>query len=121
MGLESRWIITMGLNLRFIAKTVEERTRGLMFQKPLKPNEGALFVFDPPSLGYFWNKNVQFPIDIAFFDSQKRLTNVQYLGANQTQPVFSPGKYSYVVEAPLGWFVRNRVTYGSNLGNIINE
>lgn len=110
----------MGLNLRFIAKTLEERARGLMFQKPLRPDEGALFVFESPSLGYFWNKNVQFPIDIAFFNGEKRLMNVQYLGANQTHPVFAPGKYSYVVEAPLGWFVRNKITYGTNLGNIID-
>ena len=92
-----------------------------MFQKPLRPNEGALFVFEEPSIAYFWNKNVQFPIDVAFFNRDGKLIDIQHMIANQTQPVFSSGTYNYVIEAPLGWFMRNKVIYGTNLEDLINE
>lgn len=80
----------------------KERQEGLMFKAPLAQNEGALFIWDKPSIGYIWNKNVSFPIDVAFFDENKKLLNVEHLKAYQEAPVFANGKFKYVVETTYG-------------------
>lgn len=91
-------------HLRFVAKTPRERFRGLMFQPPLLPNEAALFVYDTPTKGSFWNKNVDFPIQIGFFDQQRKLIAVRRLEAQQQSSVGPNKEYRYALETSDGFF-----------------
>lgn len=55
-----------------IARTPEERKRGLAGHEPLDADSGMLFVFEkqnvqPP----FWMKGMTFPIDIIWIDNNK--------------------------------------------------
>lgn len=52
-----------------IATDEHSRARGLMFKPYLLPNEGMLFVFDPPRPVTFWMKNTLIPLDMRFYDS----------------------------------------------------
>ncbi|MBR58892.1 MAG: hypothetical protein CMH54_12850 [Myxococcales bacterium] len=51
-----------------LAKTVEERARGLMFRRHLEPRHGMLFLFDERSQHSFYMKNTYIPLDIVFMD-----------------------------------------------------
>ncbi len=54
-----------------IAKTDEERSRGLAKFDTIKENEGMLFIFDVPGRYSFYMKGMKFNIDIIFLDQNK--------------------------------------------------
>ena len=94
----------MGRILRFVAETPQERFRGLMYQPPLAPREAALFVYDAPTKGTFWNKNVDFPIQIGFFDQQRKFIAVKRLERQQLESVGPNQEYRYALETSDGFF-----------------
>ena len=51
-----------------IADTEPRHVRGLMFQNELPFDQGMLFVFDEPGPKSMWMLNMQFPLDIIWFD-----------------------------------------------------
>lgn len=53
------------------------RQHGLMMRSTLAPDHGMLFVF--PQLGpqAFWMKNTLIPLDILYFDEERRLVSMQ--------------------------------------------
>ena len=106
------------LHLRFIAITPQERNQGLMFQKPLQPNEGALFVYEHPTKAKFWNKHVDFPIDIGFFDTNEKLFDIKHLEANQEKEVGST-QCIYVLEVHVGFFSKKDI--GKQLKEFTND
>jgi hypothetical protein len=106
------------INLRFVATTGPERAQGLMYQAPLKFNEGALFVYNSPTNQKFWNKNVSFPLEIGFFDIDKKLIDIRYLQANQEQEVGCKKEYVYALEVSSGFFSIRDI--GKSLDEFIN-
>ena len=58
-----------------IAQTTHERARGLMFRRELPPDRGMLFV-QPPGPAVFWMKNTYIPLDLLYFDTAGRLTQI---------------------------------------------
>ena len=103
--------------LKIISKytTPKERQKGLMFHKPLIGNEAVIFISPGPTSASFWNKNVSFPIDIAFFDKDKILTNIESLNRDQSLSVFSDKPWKYAVETKLNWFKDNNIKKGTHL------
>ena len=51
-----------------LAKTVEERAKGLMYRQQLAPRHGMLFLFDERLQHSFYMKNTFIPLDIVFMD-----------------------------------------------------
>ena len=60
-----------------IADTDSLRVRGLMFQDELPFDQGMLFVFDKPASHPMWMLNMQFPIDIIWFDENLSVTAIE--------------------------------------------
>ncbi len=60
-----------------VADGPEERARGLMFREGLGEGEGMLFVFERDGLHPFWMKNMRFPIDIVWLDSDGRVIHLE--------------------------------------------
>ena len=52
-----------------IAKTLYQKTKGLMHREDLDLNKGMLFIFTLPWIRIFWMKNVKIPLDIIFIIS----------------------------------------------------
>lgn len=60
-----------------VADGPEERARGLMFREGLGEGEGMLFVFERDGPHPFWMKNMRFPIDIIWLDSDGRVIHLE--------------------------------------------
>ena len=57
-----------------VAKTIEEKQKGLSGQKSLGQDKGMLFVFNERGYYSFWMKDMKFPIDIIFIDGETIVT-----------------------------------------------
>ncbi len=60
-----------------IADTDSLRARGLMFQNELSYNEGMLFVFDGPDTRPMWMLNMQFNLDVIWFDDDANVVAIE--------------------------------------------
>jgi uncharacterized membrane protein (UPF0127 family) len=53
------------------------RIRGLMFHDELPFDQGMLFVFDGSETRSMWMLNMQFPLDVIWFDENLRVTAIE--------------------------------------------
>lgn len=60
-----------------IADTEPARTRGLMFQEELPFDKGMIFVFDEEQVISMWMLNMQFPLDVIWFDSKGDAVHIE--------------------------------------------
>ena len=92
-----------------------------MFQEPLIGDEAVLFVSQENKDTGFWNKNVMFPIDVAFFDENKYLINIATLEREELVSVYANRPYRYVIETRLNWFRDNNIKQGTNMDLLISD
>lgn len=102
------WVELQGQ--RFIVEVAddnEERARGLMFRDAMEDGRGMLFIHDNEMNLAYWMKNTKIPLDILYFDSERRLVSQQRdvppcsLG-NGCPPYPSSGPARYVLELNAG-------------------
>lgn len=55
----------------YVARSEDEKARGLSGRPGLKKNEGMLFIFDKSERHGFWMKDMKFPIDIIWIRDRK--------------------------------------------------
>jgi uncharacterized membrane protein (UPF0127 family) len=60
-----------------VANTDAAREHGLMFRQQMAANHGMLFIHDHQQPLAYWMKNTLIPLDILFFDNQRRLVSQQ--------------------------------------------
>lgn len=60
-----------------IADTEPRRVRGLMFQDKLPMDQGMLFVFDRPGIYSLWMLNMQFALDMIWFDNAGNVVHIE--------------------------------------------
>ena len=60
-----------------IAETDAQKTRGLMFQNELPDDQGMIFVFSQEQVVPIWMLNMQFPLDIIWFDTNGNVIHVE--------------------------------------------
>jgi len=98
-----------------IAKTPEERNKGLMYRKSLKDGHGMLFVFEKDDVLSFWMKNTFIPLSIAFIAYDGRIIDIKDMYPHDTNSVKSSRSARYALEAPQGWFLRAGVNEGDTV------
>jgi uncharacterized protein len=60
-----------------IAETDAQHIRGLMFQNELPDDQGMIFVFDQEQVVPIWMLNMQFPLDIIWFDADGNVVHIE--------------------------------------------
>jgi len=103
-----------------VAKTDEERARGLMFRDEMPADRGMVFVHDSEDLQAYWMKNTKIPLDILYFDSKRRLVsqqrNVPPCSAGDRCPPYpSEAPARYVLELNAGQAERLKLENGAEM------
>lgn len=87
-----------------------------MHSEPLEKYEVAYFVFPYKGMHSFWNKNVSYPLSLAFLNSDNEIVDIKDLGAEQTESVAPDSNFvKYVVEANKDTFKELDIKVGDKL------
>jgi uncharacterized membrane protein (UPF0127 family) len=89
-----------------IADTEPRRVRGLMFQDQMPLDQGMIFVFQEPGLYSLWMLNMQFSLDMIWFDQGGKIVHIE-------KDV--PPCKTYVLELTSGFIDQNNITKDSVL------
>ncbi len=100
-----------------LANTPDEQARGLSGRESLAPDHGMLFVFDHEARWSFWMKNMNFPLDIIWFDSKRQAVFVEQNlkpCSPQACHVYAPSTAAmYVLEANAGFVKTHDIHLGT--------
>lgn len=102
-----------------LAKTQNQRNRGLMFRRHLAQDRGMLFVFTQDHFWSFWMKNTYIPLDIIWMDKDRKVVDI-VKGVRpirqENPPSFSPAfPARYVLEANAGFVEKNKIKIGDEV------
>lgn len=100
-----------------LALTPAEQEKGLSGKISLASNTGMLFIFPEPGKYYFWMKNMNFPIDMIWFDENLQVIFIQKDVLPESYPeTFGPNQNSkYVLEVSAGFSEKNNLIAGDRL------
>jgi len=105
-----------------IADTPATMEKGLMFHSPLSFNQGMLFVFNPPQVATMWMKNMQYPIDMIWFDGNGNILHIEKslppcTGLDSSCAVYNGNseETSYVLEVVSGFVDHYNINNQSKL------
>jgi uncharacterized protein len=99
-----------------LARTEEERERGLMYRDHLAPDAGMLFLFERPSLLTFWMKNTLIPLDMIFIGQDRRIAGIVAEAEPQTlTPRRVEALSQYVLEIGGGLAARLGIAAGQRV------
>jgi uncharacterized membrane protein (UPF0127 family) len=104
-----------------LAATNEQRAQGLSVKDALAENEAMLFVFDTAQDHSFWMKNMKFPIDIIWLDSNRTIVhiehNLQPCNLDVLCPTHKPDNNSaiYVLETVAGFAEKHDIVEGTRV------
>lgn len=98
-----------------VADTEATRVQGLSGRKNLANGEGIWFDFLRETDAGIWMKDMNFPIDILWFDTNFKAMYIKENAAPESYPeVFAPNQPSrFVLEVPAGFIQK----YGVSLGD----
>ena len=104
-----------------IADDDAERARGLMFRDAMPADHGMLFIHDAEEPQAYWMKNTRIPLDILYFDDERRLVSQQRdvppCSLGDACPSYpSNAAARYVLELNAGEAARLKLQDGAELG-----
>jgi hypothetical protein len=110
-----------------IADTEPRRVRGLMFQEQLPYDQGMIFVFSEPGIYSLWMLNMQFPLDMIWFDENGTIVHIEEnippcKSATEImacRSIIPSGDALYILELTSGFIKEFNITKDSKL-NIIS-
>lgn len=99
------------------AETEQERERGLSDRESISDNFGLLFRFEEPGFYLFWMKDMNFPIDIVWLDSDYKIVDITEELDPKTYPntVTSKEKAQFILELKAGFVKENTIKEGDFL------
>ena len=106
-----------------IADTEPRHIRGLMFQDQLPYDQGMIFVFEQPGLYSLWMLNMQFPLDMIWFDQDGKVVHIEKntppcktaIEITTCQSIVPDDEAVYVLEVTSGFVDQNNITKDSIL------
>ncbi len=109
-----------------IADTEPRRIRGLMFQDQLPYDQGMIFVFSEPGVYSLWMLNMQFPLDMIWFDENGNIVHIEEnippcKSANEImecKSIIPSGDALYILELTSGFINEFNISKDSKLSII---
>ena len=109
-----------------VADTEPRRIRGLMFQDQLPYDQGMIFVFDQPGLYSLWMLNMQFSLDMIWFDEHGNVVHMEKdvppcktaLETMTCQSIVPEGNALYILEVTSGFIEKYSITKDSKISII---
>jgi uncharacterized protein len=103
-----------------VAATNEQRAKGLSVKDSLPEYEAMLFVFETAQEHSFWMKNMKFPIDIIWLDSDKAVVHIEHYLQPCSLDVFCPSykpnnNALYVLETAAGFAQKHDIVEGTRV------
>lgn len=100
-----------------LAINKDEQAKGLSGRKKIEKETGMLFVFEKPSINYFWMKDMSFPIDIIWINESFKIINIEKNIKPESYPTtFGPKENSmYVLEVEAGFAEKNNLKVGEKI------
>lgn len=80
-----------------VAKTDEEKIKGLQGRTSLGSDEGMLFIYEEPGNIAFWMKDTEIPLDIVFMDEDGEVISVKQ-GQPNDETLLEEDDVMYVLE-----------------------
>jgi uncharacterized membrane protein (UPF0127 family) len=118
-GISKKRDILLSINGRplavELARTRNQRERGLMGRDYLGPNEGMLFIFKTDQYLSFWMKETSIPLSIAFIDENGKVTDIFDMEPYSLMPVRSSKKCRYALEVNRHFFQGSGLTVGDSI------
>jgi hypothetical protein len=112
-------IIIKGVRLNVeIARTPEEKARGLMFRKSLPQDQGMLFIYEDSDIRGFYMKNTYIPLSLAYIDENRQVFQLVDMEPLDEESHLSTKPAQFVLEVNRGWFEKNNVKVGDIVKNI---
>lgn len=101
-----------------LARTIEEKRKGLSERDSLLKNTGMLFLYDVPRVQSFWMKDMRFAIDILWIDKEGIIVGIEENASPDSYPTRfrSPELVPYVIEVNAGWVREHEVSVGDKVG-----
>ncbi len=99
------------------AMTAAAKAKGLGGRNPINASEGMLFVYDVPGYYSFWMKDMRFPIDILWLNSEMRVIDITENVSPDTFPQVFTSRLpaQYVLEVVAGFVEQNNIKTESPL------
>lgn len=98
-----------------VARSPEERRKGLMHRESLGRYEGMLFVFQRDQQLSFWMKDTEIPLSIAFISADGTIRGIRDLEPLSERSVKSERAVRYALELPRGSFERSGADPGDRV------
>ncbi len=120
--LEITLVNSAGKEIKIFAETADnetELTKGLSGREKIPEDRGMLFIFPQEGILTFWMKDMKFPLDMIFLDSQFVIVDIN----ENAQPCktiqnckiyFSKKPAKYVLEVNAGIVKKNNLKTGDN-------
>jgi hypothetical protein len=101
-----------------VARTDEQRGRGLMHRQELSENEGMLFVHDEPVRTCFWMKDTPVALSAAFLDDDGAVVNIAEMQPQTENTHCAAAPVRYVLEMNRGWFRERGIEAGAKVSGL---
>lgn len=107
-----------------VARTEDQRERGLMSVTALKAHTGMVFIFDTDGPVAFWMKDTLIPLDMIFIAPngavRKVFANVPVVPREMTDDAIprEQGDAKYVIELAAGEAAKDGIRQGTTLRNL---
>lgn len=99
-----------------LARTNDERQRGLMHRRALGADEGMLFIFDHDDRHTFWMHDTLLPLDMVFIRSDGLIAGIVPRAEPMTDTSRSiPAPSRYVLEVVGGWCESHGIVAGDRI------
>jgi len=100
-----------------VADTVYSRALGLSGRKSLAEGRGMFFVFEEEAKHGFWMRDMNFSIDIIWFNSSGKIIFIKENVAPSTYPnTFAPDSPAlYALEVPAGFTKKKHIKLGDSI------